>query len=331
MKVVDMHCDTVLNLYRGKTKTPKVRLKKNEGHLDLCKMQQGDYLLQNFALFIDLGKNPKPLERCLLLLDTICEEIACNDDVIRLARNYEDIIANQKAGKMSGMLTIEEGGAIQGSLEHLRNFYRLGVRMMTLTWNYQNEIGQPNCLRPDGTRADYGVANTTGGLTPFGFDTVAEMNRLGMIIDVSHLSDAGFYDVLKTSKQPFVASHSNARSICGHVRNMTDDMIRKLSEHGGVMGLNYEPSFLRCVPEGCPSYSKLDVMVEHVKHIVDVGGIECLGLGSDFDGIDTPEVIKDGSCLPLLSDALSKEGFTSSQIEAIFSKNVLRLYQDVLK
>ena len=330
MKVVDMHCDTVLELWREKQEGKEGSLVKNNYHMDLEKMKQGDYLLQNFALFINLGHPSDPYLHCMELLDTICSEIEKNSDTIGLVKSYAEILANQKAGRMSGMLTIEEGGAIKGSLVNLRNFYRLGVRMMTLTWNYQNEIGYPNCLTPEGQKVTYGQPNTTNGLTPFGLEVVSEMNRLGMIIDVSHLSDAGFYDVVKHSSKPFVASHSNARAICPHVRNMSDDMIRTLANHGGVMGLNYEGEFLRQVTNEQPLYSKLDAMVAHVKHIVNVGGYECLGLGSDFDGINTPDDVRDASCLPLLSQALEDAGLKHSEIEAIFNKNCLRVYQEVL-
>ncbi|MDD5935097.1 MAG: dipeptidase [Clostridiales bacterium] len=331
MKVVDMHCDTVLELFEEKKEQKSGSLLSNQFHIDLEKMIKGDYLLQNFALFINLNKTNNPYLHCLELLDTICCEVQKNNDKIRLVKNYADIKKNQEDGVMSAMLTVEEGGAIQGSLVNLRNLYRLGVRMMTLTWNYKNEIGYPNCLTPEGVKVTYGQSNTTNGLTEFGLELVEEMNRIGMIIDVSHMSDAGFYDVVKYSKQPFVASHSNARSICPHVRNMTDDMIRTLSEHGGVMGLNYEGEFLREVTKGQPLYSKLDIMVAHVKHIINVGGYESLGLGSDFDGINTPQDLKDASCLPMLAQALEDAGLKNQEIEAIFHKNVLRVYRDVLK
>lgn len=331
MKVVDMHCDTASELWRARKEGKKDTLRQNSFHIDLMKMKQGDYLLQNFALFIKLIDVDNPYLHCMELLDTICCEINNNSDQIRLIRTYKEIEENARDGILSGMLTIEEGGAIHGKLSNLWNFYCLGVRMMTLTWNFPNEIGYPNCLTEDGQRITYHGSNMTNGLTSFGIEVVEEMNRLGMIVDVSHLSDAGFYDVARISKQPFVASHSNSRAICPHARNMSDDMIRRLSECGGVMGLNFEGGFLREVTKDQPLYSKLDCMVAHVKHIIDVGGYECLGLGSDFDGINTPQDVKDASYMPILAQALEDAGLRICEIEAIFHKNVLRVYREVLK
>ena len=160
---------------------------------------------------------------------------------------------------------------------------------------------------------------------------VKEMNRLGIIIDVSHLSDAGFYDVLKYTTGPFVASHSNARAVCNHCRNLTDDMIRELAKRGGVTGINYAADFLREVPEGEKNFSYISDMVKHIKHIVEVGGIDCVGLGSDFDGIEQNLEMKDASYLPQLADALRAEGFSEEDIEKIFYKNVLRVFKEVCK
>ncbi|MBQ9119973.1 MAG: dipeptidase [Lachnospiraceae bacterium] len=333
MKVADMHCDTISEiLYRKKGEREGVEhLRKNNLHIDLEKMKQGDYLLQNFALFVYLKHRENPFEWCMELADTFYVEMEANKDLIAPIRCYQDILDNQAAGKMSAMLTIEEGGVCKGNPAFLRNFYRLGVRMMTLTWNFPNEIGYPNAVTPSGERAPYGVPNTECGLTPLGIEFVQEMERLGMIIDVSHLSDAGFYDVLKYTKKPFVASHSNARACCGHIRNMTDDMIRKLAERGGVMGMNFEPSFLRTYAEGEKPHARISEVVDNICHIANIAGTECIGLGSDFDGIDTHEELYDASCLPKLEDALWKAGFGQQEIENIFYKNVLRVYKEVLK
>ena len=208
--------------------------------------------------------------------------------------------------------------------------------MLTLTWNYPNELGWPNLEQPgqgvdrESFRPDFRKANTTQGLTETGIAFVEEMERLGMIVDVSHLSDAGFMDVLRVSKKPFVASHSNARSVCGWVRNLTDDMIRLLAEKGGVTGLNFCPAFLTDVPDGEATYGSIDAIVEHAKHIVKVGGIDCLGLGTDFDGIKTHDELPDASCMPLLVNAFEKGGFRASEIDKILSGNVLRVYKEVL-
>lgn len=333
MKVADMHCDTISEiLYDKKSEHPEgVNLRKSKLHIDLEKMKKGDYLVQNFAMYVNLKKRENPFEWCMELADTFYAEMEANSDLIAPAKNYDDIMRNMESGRMSGMLTIEEGGVCKGNPAFLRDFYRLGVRMLTLTWNYQNEIGYPNKLTPEGEAAPYGVPNTTCGLTPFGIEFLQEMERLGMIVDVSHLSDAGFYDVVKYTKKPFVASHSNARSVCGHTRNLTDDMLRKLAERGGVTGMNFEASFLHTYAPGEEVHARIDQVVEHVKHIAKVAGTECIGLGSDFDGIATNHELPDASYLPMLEDALWKAGFGESEIEGIFYKNVLRVYREVLR
>lgn len=232
---------------------------------------------------------------------------------------------------MSALLTIEEGGVCQGNPAFLRDFYRLGVRMMTLTWNYENELGFPNrkVTLPDGTRQVQ--VDTENGLTPTGIEFVQEMERLGMIVDISHLNDAGIWDVFAHTKKPFVASHSNARALASHPRNLTDEMIRKLSERGGVMGINYYSRFLRDVKPGEPDVGCVSDMVEHMKYIKQVGGIQCLGLGSDFDGVDCELEMGNASQLEMLWTAMSRAGFTAGEIDAVFSENVLRVYREILK
>ncbi len=340
MKVVDMHCDTVLVLYKNQQEKRAGNLLRNDSHIDLEKMQKGNYFLQNFAMFVDLKMDIEPYYHCMKLIDIICEDITKHSSMIQLVKSYDEMMTNWKEDMMSAMLTVEEGGVIEGSIDKLKELFCRGVRMMTLTWNYPNEIGYPNCISSQGTSMTYGDGNQVNGLTDFGFEVVSTMEELGMIIDVSHLSDAGFYDVLTNTKKPFVASHSNARALCPHVRNMTDDMIRKLSNRGGVLGLNFEPSFLLKI-NGSKDENFIDskivtnqgsmkAMVAQVKHIINVGGIECLGLGSDFDGIDTPDEMRDASYLPRFAEELEAAGLTFSQIEAIFHKNVLRLYRDSL-
>ena len=152
------------------------------------------------------------------------------------------------------------------------------------------------------------------------------MEELGMIIDVSHLSDAGFYDVVKYSTKPFVASHSDARSICGVARNLSDEMIRLLADKGGVMGINYCSAFIEDRNE---TFTTVQGMVDHIRHIVKIGGIDCVGLGSDFDGIENSLEIKDASGVQLLYEALKKH-FSEEEIEKIFWKNVLRVYHETL-
>lgn len=331
MKVVDMHCDTISELYKDHKGGGSRSILENDLMIDLKKMRRGDYGLQNFALYTNLERaRERPFEYCMELLDTFYTEMEACADMIGIVKSYEDIHANWRAGKMSALLTIEEGGVCQGNLRFLRNFYRLGVRMMTLTWNFPNELASPNRKVVGRDGKFHMLPDTQHGLTKTGIEFVQEMERMGMIIDISHLNDAGIWDVFRYTKTPFVASHSNARTLASHPRNLTDEMIRALSERGGVMGINYYACFLKDFGEGEKQVSRISHMVEHMKHIKKVGGVQCIGLGSDFDGIDGELEMKDASMLPLLAGAMEKAGFTYSEIEAVFYRNVLGVYREIL-
>lgn len=330
MKVCDMHCDTISGIYYANERGETCSLRKNPFHLDLDKMQQGDYLLQNFAMFVNIKEHSDPFEHCLDLIDCFHEQIELNKDKIRLVLKYDDILMNRKLGLISALLTIEEGAVTRLKLSHLRNFYRLGVRMLTLNWNHENGIGYPNFRIEEDSSVNYKMPNTSNGLTKFGLEMIHEMERLGMIIDVSHLSDAGFYDVLHNTKKPFVASHSNARAKCNHVRNLTDEMIRSLANRGGVIGVNYYTHFLKEDMTPLEEEKCLEIITETIHYMIHVGGTECVGLGSDFDGISTNKGIPDCSYIPRLYEHLKSSGLKESVIEGVFHKNVLRLYKEVL-
>ena len=201
--------------------------------------------------------------------------------------------------------------------------------MMTLTWNYENSLGFPN-VRLDkkaSASSDRYCLSQNKGLKEQGIVFLEEMERLGMIIDVSHLSDAGFYDVLEHTTKPFVASHSNARSVCPAVRNLTDDMVRRLAERGGITGINFCKEFL-----GKPDVSQnyLDQAVVHIKYLMNLGGEDFVALGSDFDGITRYHDLSDCSVMPKLVHTMKKAGLTPTQIEKICYKNTLRVYRDLL-
>ena len=312
MYAIDLHCDTMSKLAeRGRTSL----LRENDLNVDIAKLQAGNFAAQFFALFVDMAKTSNPLEYCLQMVDRFHLELADNRQSIRLATNQAELVANQAEGKISAFLTIEEGGVLKGELANLRNFHRLGVRLLTLTWNYPNEIGFPNALPECRDK----------GLTEFGREVVAEMNRLGMLVDVSHLSDQGFFDVAETSVRPFVASHSNARTITGHARNLTDEMIRVLAEKGGVTGLTFARSFLADPPR-----SHVEDIVRHAKHIRQVGGIDVIAIGSDFDGTKPPLEVADSSQIGKLTEGLSAAGFSSGEIEKICYGNAVRLIREVL-
>lgn len=323
MKIIDMHCDTIARIYNEGG-----NLLNNNFNVDLKKMSKANYLLQNFAMFVNLEKNEKPFITAQQLIDLYYCQIDKYKNLIRPVFTYQDIIDNQEKGLISAMLTLEEGAVVNDDLALLRNYYRLGVRMITLTWNHPNGIGYPNLSKVKEYKDLYEI-NTQDGLTDFGIAYVQEMERLGIIIDVSHLSDAGFYDVLKYTKKPFVASHSNVRSICRVGRNLSDNMIKELAKRNGVMGINFCGDFLRESFAGGVRSCIKDI-VKHILYVKDLVGIEYVGLGSDFDGIDQNLELKDASMMPLLKKALIDAGLSEEEIEKVFYKNVLRVYREIL-
>lgn len=312
-RIIDLHCDTVLKLMEDKN---TLELSKNNFNVDLEKMQKGGYMAQFFAAYVDLKDGYDPLDTALEMIDKFYMELDKNDDKIRFAGNYSDLLENDRLGKMSAFLTIEEGGVLKGRIHNLRILYRLGVRLITLTWNYPNEIGYPN----------YKWEYKDRGLTPFGREVVEEMNNLGVAVDVSHLSDAGFYDVAEVSKKPFCASHSDARAIRKQPRNLSDDMIKVLSEKGGIIGINFERGFL-----GEEDLSRVVDMAEHIKHIRDVGGIDAVAIGTDFDGISQNLEIKNAGEMGKLVAELGRQGFTDDELDKITHKNAMRFIKDVMK
>lgn len=339
MKIIDMHCDTISEIWEARKRGEDCSLRKNSLMIDLIRLQQRNYLVQNFALFVDGNKAEHGCFAAVKeLIQVFKQEMKANADWIGEVHNVEEILENERQGKISALLTVEEGGVCEGSLDHLHYLYDQGVRMMTITWNYPNELGYPNYNE----NGDMYVPDVQHGLTEHGIVFVEEMERLGMIVDVSHLSDAGFYDVLTHTKKPFVASHSNARGGCRAARNLSDDMIRRLGERGGVAGLNFSVDFLR-EHEGCEGvdarnpanwgrgYASIADVVKHAKYIANVGGMECVGFGSDFDGISPHPELAGAEDMAKLIEEFRKAGFHESEIDKICYGNVLRVYSEVLK
>jgi len=315
MRVIDLHCDTLM----GGWSNPDWIMRQNSGHLDLLKLQKGENLCQVFAVWIDRKamETVSPYEYYRRVTEIYHREMDANRDLIRKARSFSEIMENREAGMMSGMLSIEDGVCFEGKIERVEEAYRDDVRMVGLLHNFENELGH-TC---SDSREDH-----LRGLKPFGFEVVEEMNRLGMIIDVSHASEGVFYDVAKHSRHPFIASHSCARALCDHRRNLDDAQLKTLGEKGGVVGLNFYNCFLD--RDGGPF--TYDIAAEHCRHIADKAGIEALGLGSDFDGIDETGEIVDYSNMPVLLDRLNKY-FTLDQIDMIAGGNILRVMKEILK
>lgn len=323
MKIVDMHGDSIYQLLKRRKKGIKCEFFKNDLHMDIEKMKAADYLLQNFALFVDQGECEDPYEEAKAEYAVFLEEMEKNKDSISQVFCYEDILNNQREGKLSALLTLEEGEICKGEINKLEEFYSYGARMMALTWNYDNSLSTANANKTPWKR------NYTGsrdGLTETGIEFVECMEELGMIPDVSHMSDQGIEDLLQIAKKPFVASHSNARSLCGHPRNLTDDFLKRMGEKGCVIGTNFASAFLK----ENTNFSKNEWIADHILYMVNVAGIESVGFGTDFDGISCGLELENCSNMQRLAEVLNLRGMSESQIEHIFYKNVLRLYKELL-
>lgn len=313
MKLIDLHCDTIMLCMEDGA---KYSLLRNGFCVDIEKLKKANSIAQVFALYVSLKSSKEPYRECLAMADKFYAELDKNKSDIAFAGSYGELLDNIKSNKLSAFLSIEEGGVLKGDINNLYTFYDLGVRLITLIWNYPNELGYPN----------FKFEHQDKGLTEFGIEVVREMNRLGMFVDVSHASDKVFYDVAALSTAPFVASHSNARELKHHARNLTDDMIRLLADKGGVTGINFEAWFL-----GEGDEAKLSDIVRHIKYIHKVGGSEVLAIGSDFDGTTHTCEIKDIGQMEKLYEALKKNGFSEGDIDKIFYKNAIRIIKDVLK
>ena len=316
MGIIDLHCDTIKKIYELQEES----LYENSYSIDIKKLIQGKVDAQFFAMFLnkawieeqklDIYKYTKEFYKVFI------RELEKNQEYIKLAKNYSDVKANRENGILSAFLTIEEGHFLEDKIERLEEFYELGLRLITLTWNYENCIGYPN---------SYDEKDMKKGLKNFGFQVVEKMNELGMIIDVSHLSDGCFYDCIKHSKKPVIASHSNARAITNVPRNLTDEMMGLLADKGGIMGLNFCPHFL-----GEGETSKVEDMIRHTKHIKNKAGIDVLALGTDFDGIDGELEISNIGEMNKLLIALDRAGFKTSEIEKISYLNAERIIEECL-
>lgn len=317
MNFIDFHCDTAYRMIEEGKNITDSNLKAN-----LNNIKAGNAMAQFFAMFIEKDQVEDSFKYCNKMLLNFKKEISKYEDTIELCRNFDDLKRVKASGKIGAFLTIEEGDALKGNLDNLRYFKEEGISLVTLTWNFENDLGYPNVA----------FVNKDKGLKEKGIEAVEEMNRLGMLIDVSHLSDGGFFDVAKYSKMPFIASHSNARVMTNHSRNLTDEMIKILANKGGVTGINFCNAFLS--KDSNPlddEVATIENMVRHIKHIRNIGGIEVIGIGSDFDGIENEVEIKNSSEMNKLAFALQKEGFVESEIEKIFYGNALRIIKDVLK
>lgn len=319
MEWIDMHCDTLSVLYnRGKGS-----LQDNDLCVDFRRLEQAHAAGQFFACYVNVAEFPKHVsvwdQAYRRVLEMAGYATGRGETDHLLIRSRDDFSRAKRQKKTACILTVEEGGVLHGKAERLEKLYGEGIRLITLTWNYDNCIGSANSTDPEKMKR---------GLTDFGFEVIERMNKMRMIIDVSHLSDGGFYDCVNRSAFPVVASHSNARALCAHPRNLSDEMLRALGEKGGVAGVNFYSPFLR-------KHGRADVcdLVRHALHIMDKGGEDVVALGADLDGFgleDMPRDIQGVQDMGYLWEALKKAGVSSRQVEKMAFGNVNRILCEIL-
>lgn len=326
---IDLHCDTLMKAWLRRKKDivsfPKTRV-------DVERLQTGGCMAQFFAIFLPpLGLKkymgpffPKDEAYITALHRIFTTTVERSGGRLAFAKSAADVEAGRAAGVVSGLLTLEDGRTVDGRMENLERFYQMGIRLISLTWNNPNCFGFPSAYDP---------GEMARGLTDFGKDAVRRMNELGMLVDVSHLSDGGFWDVASVSRAPFVASHSNSRALSPHKRNLTDDMIRAIGNAGGVAGLNFGPEFLSATPKDKESRRQgtLAQLAQQARHMANVGGMGCVAIGTDFDGNPGTFPVEGPDKMQQLFEYLQKEGFTQDEVEQIACGNALRVMKDVLK
>lgn len=312
MIIVDAHCDSVTEAM-----DKKENLYRNGLHIDLERLRRKENHVQFFAAFV-APEEYKGIEmlRLIRILDFFFKQVEQFSNCVSICRNFQEILHALNNGRSAAIISIENGGALQGDLSALRIFYRLGVRSICLTWNFANEIadGVKDCDR-------------NAGLTAFGKEVVAEMNTLGMLADVSHLSEKSFWGVMEVTKAPIIASHSNAKVICNHPRNLDDAQLIAIKSNNGVIGINLYPIFLN--DSGSAS---IDDIIRHIEHIAAVTGENHIGLGADFDGVEClPAGIEGVQNIDRIIERLLAMNYSQSFIEKFAGGNFLRVIEQVLR
>ena len=363
--IIDTHADTP-----GRFVDENFDLSQDagRGHLDFNKIKAGNLGAEFFSIWVN-PKNfkGKEIQRTLDMIDAVYEQARLHPDKMMMAFSTQDILAAHRQHKLAALMGVEGGHAIQGDIRVLRDYYRLGVRYMTLTWSNTNELGDSSGDLDNKEIQHY------NGITPFGRQVVHEMNRMGMIVDISHVADRTFYQGLVSSRAPVIASHSSSRAITNVPRNMTDDMLVALAHNGGVAQVNFFCGFIsqkwldqskKLAAEKDPDYERVQALfmsertpqmaqqmyeaevilekklprpplsdlIDHIDHMVKVAGVDHVGIGSDFDGIScSPAGIDSVADLPRVTQALAQRGYTAADIQKILGGNLMRVFADVEK
>jgi membrane dipeptidase len=363
--IIDTHADTP-----GRLVDEHFDLARDAGtgYLDFKKIKAGNLGAEFFSIWVEPKANQgNEAKRALDMIDSVYEQARRHPDQMMMAFSVQDIQTAHRKHKLAALLGVEGGHAIEGDIRILRDYYRLGVRYMTLTWSNTNDIGDSS-----GDMTDKAIQHH-GGLTDFGRQVVLEMNRLGMMVDISHVADSTFYQALELSRAPVIASHSSARAVTDAPRNMTDDMLVALARKNGVAQANFYCAFIsqqyldaakKLRAEKDPDYLKvqelfikpqtpatakelaeakarldpklprppLSDLIDHIDHMVKVAGVDHVGLGSDFDGIDcSPQGLDSAADLPKITQALYQRGYSGADIDKILGENLLRVFSEVEK
>lgn len=363
--VIDTHADTPGRLVDDNFDLAQ---EAGAGYLDFNKIKAGNLGAEFFSIWVD----PKTykgheIKRALDMIDSVHEQARLHPDRMMMAYSTDDIRTAHREHKLAALIGMEGGHAIDDDIRVLRDYYRLGTRYMTLTWSNTNDLGDSS-----GDMSDPKVDHHNG-LTDFGKQVVAEMNRMGMMVDISHVADSTFYQALEISRAPVIASHSSSRALTNAPRNMTDDMLRALAKKNGVAQVNFYCAFIsqkyldtakQLGAQHDPDYEKvmelsfkpktpqvakdladakarlrtklprppLSDLIDHIDHMVKVAGVDHVGLGSDFDGIDcSPEGLDSAADLPKITQALYQRGYSASDLDKILGGNLLRVFGDVEK
>ena len=364
--VVDTHADTPQRFLDENFDIDSTD-PNDPGHISLDKARRGNLSAEFFSIWVEPETNRGHFaQHTLDLIDSVYEQAARHPDRMMMSFSVADIERAHKEHKLAALMGIEGGHSIENDIHLLRDFYRLGVRYMTLSWSNTNEWADSS-----GDITDPKVQHHNG-LTDFGKQVVLEMNRLGMMVDISHVADKTFRDTIATTKAPVIASHSSARALTNHPRNMTDEMLRAVAKNGGVVQVNFYSGFVdedfrkqieaqakdqaaavkkyvdELKAEGKPvNYIEvnrierewmakiprppLKSLIDHIDHIAKVAGIDHVGLGSDFDGVSgaTPQGIDSAADLPKITQALIDRGYSAENIKKILGGNTLRVFREV--
>lgn len=317
MYIADCHADTLSRLLVLEEEDMSLCLPQPRHHSDLPRMQEADLRLQVFSIFtMPYEAGHYGAVRSLQMMEIYRRDCAQRDDLI-LVERASDLADFEQGGKtLYGLFSMEGASPLCGDLKLLEVFYRQGLRAIGLTWNHRNEL------------ADGLGVQSSYGLTSFGREVVQRMNALGMVVDLAHINEAGFWEALELSRDPIIVSHANAKALCGHRRNMSDAQLDAIRDKGGFVGICFAPSFLHTDA----TQASLDDVIRHIDYICERIGPEHVAFGSDYDGIEaTPQGLEDVATFPRVLERLESMGYSETDRARIAHGNVLRIYRQVLK